>query len=538
MRRRRKTRERKKREPVSVSLFPFLAVLICTLGVLIVMLVMAAKSADVDSKTKRASANQSAQEKVNQLQLALDLQQAQAEGLDRIRPEIVERLQAAQASRSHLEDQIRELRKDFRNLEDDLKELVRKPEELPDVVPEFSQDSADRALADLKSIASKIESEILEKRKRFEAIGPLKHQIVPYGGNNGTFRSPIYIECQGDSITLQPSGVKFNKEDFIPPLLPGNPIDSALLAIREYMTRYQLEGKHGSPYPLIVVRPDGAESFVLVRRAMKSWDDQFGYELVESEVELEFGASDPNLKKVIEEAVRDATRRQARVAQNRGNLIGDRFGAGGGNGQRQSRRFEAPEDRPGLTVSGPRGGFVSNWNQDVGSANALADYRESGGGDTQNRISPASATSQSGQSAGGHTANDKNSASDGQASVQNPYADLSLAKERGTGWALPTRTPNATGFLRPIRIVFTKTQLTVKSAGVDKVISLGGNPEKAIEPLVQEVWNLIDQWGIPGANGYWKPELRFSVAPGALDQFRQLQGLLYGSGLVVRESTK
>ena len=41
------SRLRKNLNQPSVSLFPFLAVLICTLGVLIVMLVLAVKSAEV-----------------------------------------------------------------------------------------------------------------------------------------------------------------------------------------------------------------------------------------------------------------------------------------------------------------------------------------------------------------------------------------------------------------------------------------------------------------------------------------------------------
>ena len=39
-------RHRKRRSPAGVSLFPFLAVLICTLGVLIVLLVIAVKAAE------------------------------------------------------------------------------------------------------------------------------------------------------------------------------------------------------------------------------------------------------------------------------------------------------------------------------------------------------------------------------------------------------------------------------------------------------------------------------------------------------------
>ena len=44
-------RRRTKRENVGVALFPFLAVLICTMGALIVLLVMNVQQASVEAKT-------------------------------------------------------------------------------------------------------------------------------------------------------------------------------------------------------------------------------------------------------------------------------------------------------------------------------------------------------------------------------------------------------------------------------------------------------------------------------------------------------
>ena len=49
--------------------------------------------------------------------------------------------------------------------------------------------------------------------------------------------------------------------------------------------------------------------------------------------------------------------------------------------------------------------------------------------------------------------------------------------------------------------------------------------------MVDEIWRMIEAWGVTGANGYWVPELRFTVAPGAENQMEQLIQLLEGSGL-------
>ena len=64
------------------------------------------------------------------------------------------------------------------------------------------------------------------------------------------------------------------------------------------------------PYPLLVVRPDGIETYGAARKAMQDWDDQFGYELVPADVKLAFAQPDSNLKQHVEIAIREAAARQ------------------------------------------------------------------------------------------------------------------------------------------------------------------------------------------------------------------------------------
>ena len=63
------------------------------------------------------------------------------------------------------------------------------------------------------------------KNAKARAVG---YAVVPYEGPNSTHRRPVYIECRGDSIVLQPEGVKITAEDFSGFLGPGNPLASAL----------------------------------------------------------------------------------------------------------------------------------------------------------------------------------------------------------------------------------------------------------------------------------------------------------------------
>ena len=44
-------------------------------------------------------------------------------------------------------------------------------------------------------------------------------------------------------------------QDFLPPLGPGNALDAALRAAREYLAQHGGVGRNGEPYPLLLVRP-------------------------------------------------------------------------------------------------------------------------------------------------------------------------------------------------------------------------------------------------------------------------------------------
>ena len=558
-------RSRKKRSQLSVSLFPFLAVLICTLGVLIVMLVMAVKSADVQAEKTQADDDQQNLEKINQLQDAIDFRELQIEGLTISRPDIVMRLNESRANRSYLEDEIRKLKREFQRVGEELLELDQAPEVSLNVISEFSQSEADAEIRELEVEIVSAEEKLKDKRESLKQSGPSKYVIVPHKGGGGTFRRPIYLECTAAGITLQPSGILLETNEFASPLEPGNMLDSALLSIREYWQRYDLAGKYGSPYPLIVVRPDGAETFVLARRAMKSWDDEFGYELVESDKSLDFGDKDPQLDVEVKDAIEEARHRQRlRLA-----ALAVR--------QNQVARFNAPVSRPGLTASHSMGGFVSSPTNAASSGSSWASEREQGNAMVGSGTSLDHFRNRSDRMASNRSAEEASDADDrsfasqksdsdfqpdesnqfnaspnqsgtqssvaaqggeqaGNSKVGNPYAEQSLAKQRGTNWALPTQTPGATGYLRPIRVICTSDYLDVVSnSGSSKRIPLSLQTQQSVDPLIEEIWKQIESWGISGANSFWKPQLRFTIQDGGRQRYAELRGLLDQSGLVIEE---
>jgi len=530
-------RSRRNRELLTVSLFPFLAVLICTLGVLILMLVMVAKNADVEAREVREDKKEKQLADITTLDAKLNTRLVQVEGLNQVRPEATERLSKIRNHRGHLEDEIRKLDQLAVQLAAQLKQVDSESgetEEDPIRAAEIQSLEAQIALAN---------TELDQVRKVATEFQPVAYSIVPQPGANGTHRRPIYLECDDQGVTLQPFGIVLNNTDFVEPVVTGNPLDAALLAIREYWNKYDLAGEHGNPYPLLIIRPSGAQSYVTTRRAMKSWDDEFGYEIVEADKTLDFGENDPQLQKEIEVAIANAKRRQATM-----------IAAAIEQRARLRTSFQgASQQRPGLVASGPRGGFVSTGSQQqagdrlarlsVTSANeesqspmkqefgsVLDSYRTSG--KTGPKKKSRSETPVNHQSTVQTTGT-----GEGNFALSSPKQ--SLAAERGKGWALPSQSPGATGYLRPIRIFCRAEQLAVRSA-TDRLttIEMTGTTEEAVEDLIDSVWQLIDGWGSAGQNGYWKPELRITVLPSGRKRFNELQILLNQSGLEIKESAQ
>jgi len=531
-------RRKKNRIQLSVSLFPFLAVLICTLGVLIVMLVMAVKSADIQSAKKQSEDNSKKLAQIDELNDTVQLDQIRIKGMSSARPDALKKLQQSRSHRSYLEVEVRKINRELEKVIEKWNSLQSEAE--PEFSAEkFSESDGKQRLAKLEDAILEARSEINKKRESNASIKPTTYVIEPYKGSGGTFRRPIFIECLKNEIVLQPSGIRLRKDEFVFPLQPGNMLDSALLANREYWQRYDLVGKEGSPYPLVVVRPAGAETFVLVRRAMQSWDDEFGYELVDGSKVLSFGQKDPQLIEEVELAIEEARGRQrSRLAVMEAQRARDAM-------------FSSGRSRPGLRVSGGQGGFVST---SMGLGDRQNELDSEGFASQSNSISSTDQVSSMNSKRGElatprpNSGSESNSPTDvskarsnvevgGGGAVKNLQSALSIASQRGSNWALPAKTLGATGYVRPIRLVCGPDYLELKAGGVlEGKISTAKGTADAIDPLVEQIWGQIKSWGVAGKNGYWKPQLRVTVLPGGERRFSELNGLLYKSGLLIEES--
>lgn len=549
------SRKRQRETGVAVSLFPFLAVLICTMGVLIVMLVLAVSSSASKAQEANLERLEELQKEREVLLDSLDLEQFRVESLANMRPNLKRRLEEEKLRRSHLDEEIRRLNEETRVLESQFQGLVSN-----DSGTSETREQDEKRIAELRRKIEKKRSDLKLARTN-KGEQPVLYSIVPTRTSGGTERRPIYVECTPSGIQLQPSGITIGLDDFTKPILPGNPLDVALLTTREHWNKFDTAGTQGEPYPLIVVRPGGATAYAVARRAMTSWDDEFGYELVEKEKRLNWGEPDSNLASSLRQAISISKQRQLQQVEaglatwfntgpnrvgslggqplsgssrnegfsQRGQSQRNRYQNNSGNGSAGSNAQMQSTSEFGKSGQGSdgrfqsEGSFASNVSKSAGldttKKDSLTRFAGSQRGSQGQRGNTASKNSQQrGMGSPGQGGGEGNMASafskDPASLSAQSQQTTPLANERGENWALPTRTPGATPYRRPIRVDCRKDHYLIHNSQVDRAsirIAITNSVDVAIDELVNEVWGQIEGWGMAEIGGYWKPVLRLNT---------------------------
>ncbi len=538
-------RKRTRNKAAAVSLFPFLAVLICTMGAIIVLLVLVVKQADAharDQRRQHADEHDATEEKLRQ---ELEDQDFLRETLRQRRPAATKRLTDERLKLSHIEDHLRELRESAEKLKQQLADM--------DQIQASRSQGREAIRAELEKArrAVRVAQAELERAEKKASGRPQSFAVIPYDGPNGTRRRPIYIECTADAVILQPEGIRLRPGDFADPLVPGNPLDAALLAVREYFARTGGAAVHGEPYPLLLVRPGGTLYYHKAREAMKSWEDEFGYELIDADTPLSFPQPNPTLEELLERTIADARVRQTLLAQAQpsrfANGAGGEWG-GGGNGA---------EDDSGITLRAARGGggFIIEGN-DLGEDGSFGSSASRGGsssdargfgsgrqGATRNESDNQSAPSDT-QNGASATASQGNQPSGTPGSGPGGSAGglpRELAAGRGAGWALPSRSSGAAAYKRPIRVVVEADRLIIvpqrDSAQRMQIVEMTASTRAAVDPFVSAVWKHMQSWGIAGRNAYWIPVLSVEVAQGGEARYAELDALMRDSGFEINRKT-
>ena len=538
----------------TISLFPFLAVLLCTMGSLIVLLVVMARQARVQAAQEAQAAGGSVTSPEDSAKQQRELQQ-RIDQLEASRKAVREKLIRERLTLSHLEDHMR-------RLAEHLVELQLSAKQLEEAKESKSQDhkQAEAEVARLRRLVAETTEQLEEARR--EAAGRRRsYAVIPYQGTSKTHRRPIYIECRADAVVLQPEGISLTRRDFQRPLGPGNPLASALRAAREYYSQADRKiaasasaDSATESYPLILVRPDGIPAYYEVRMAIESWGSDFGYELVEQDWKLEFPLPNPQLARAERHAVELARARRERLAQTAPSLY-----IGGG--------------RPTYRATSRRGGFQREASSDIGSfaGRRASDSKKgskherhasktNGGSDKGPNPDARSADSRSVPTFQGSTKRtSKANLNDGKPNSEQPNTERpvfgqpsgkgsspsfssglgdSLKDRRGRNWALPAKRSGAVPISRPVRVVCRGDRLAIlpdRSSEEGKVILLGSSTEEAIDDFVSALWDHMKTWGIAGRGLYWRPILVLHVGPDGEKRAAELRKILEGSGLEVRE---
>lgn len=307
-------------EAPASSLFPFLAVLLCTMGAMVVLLVAMAhvsrqrahrqaEAAEQAAVAARAAAD-SPERRAAEARLAEA--EAVAERLREIRDEGEERLRQEQARLSDIEDHLRRLR-------DEREELVVETTELVAVEEEHYDDQkvAEGELLRLNELIGELRDEI-EEMKHAAAGRQRSYAVVPMrDAKSGTLRPPIYFECGPDGVVLQPEGIEFDWQDLAAPK-HSSPITVAARAVVRYYEDHpeaRAANELGEPYPLILVRPDGVESYYRARTALELGGVDYGYQPIAEDWPVEYGDPNASVAQRVIEAVELARRERVGLAR-------------------------------------------------------------------------------------------------------------------------------------------------------------------------------------------------------------------------------
>jgi hypothetical protein len=351
------SRRSARQNTASLSLFPFLAVLICTMGALILVLVALSEHA---RRQGQAAAAAKTDTSADEARGETEILEWRIEQWQSVKTATQQQLADRRLALAHVEDHTRRLR-------DEAAELLRATEQIEQTAAGAGQQQS-VTRDDLTRLQSQIaEAEAALAERPAVSSAPASYAIIPYQGPSGTRRRPLYIECRADAIILQPEGVVLRENDFQAGLGPGNPLAAALRAAREHLLRQRNSslGEPGEPYPLLLVRPSGIGSYYVAQAALKSWGSEFGYELIDEEWNVEFWQHNAELAAVEQRAVDEARQRQRLLVA------------------AAPRRFR-PGDQPSFRMGGGyRESGIGNRGSGSGYRQGGIEDRESGTGDRE-----------------------------------------------------------------------------------------------------------------------------------------------------------
>lgn len=318
-----------------VSLFPFLAVLMCTMGALIVLLVLVSAQVRDDAVAKAIQAREEVAPEEQTADPGPDWVQPEPEqispadepelkplppvaplppapDLESLRESLNRLTLRVETERQKLEEtrtRLATLQAESAAVRRDASMAAARRQKLEADIRQTSQrrDRAHRELASLdaerkrilESIAQSKEL-ILDQQKKM--AGGTQFEVVPFEGLRGTARRPIIIECTDKAIRFVSENIELTPGQLVGFTPDNNPLLAGTNQIVQFWASYNsVQANPESepvPYVLLVVKPSGTVGFYLARKFLAGLGADYGYELVEEDLEYSVPESDPRAREM------------------------------------------------------------------------------------------------------------------------------------------------------------------------------------------------------------------------------------------------
>jgi len=142
--------------------------------------------------------------------------------------------------------------------------------------------------------------------------------FVAYDGRDGTLRRPILIECTPQGFRFLSEDIGLGREDFRGFIPAVNPLLAGSRALLQHLQSPADTGgpnQQPAPYVLLLVRPKGINTYYAARRMLGQLGTDFGYELVEADAEISVPASSPDAVAACRRAIESLLAQRDDIAQ-------------------------------------------------------------------------------------------------------------------------------------------------------------------------------------------------------------------------------
>ncbi|WP_417380537.1 hypothetical protein [Gimesia sp.] len=322
---------RQGKEARSVSLFPFLAVLICAMGALIFLLVVTTRrirhqavlqvqkviveevveddyfppvifSSEIEEPATAAPIVVQVEEPEvvpepapQVINLALE-HEAKLKALFLQRSRKLEDLKAQNLKLVRLKNELNQSEDQLKQSEQQVLSLNQKDKELNQKMNALQKQKA--------RIAEMLQEELqnLQDKKQSQKTARSKYSVIPYDGQTGTAKRPVLIECTDQGLTFLPEGITLTPED-LKEFTPGyNPLLAGTQALFQYW-KAKDQGTGKEPYVLILVRPSGSVGYYVARKLLNNLELDSGYELIDADWEFALPDKDSRAEQICQEAI-------------------------------------------------------------------------------------------------------------------------------------------------------------------------------------------------------------------------------------------